>query len=133
MLNGEVPLIVDGRLHVLIPEAEDLPVKAGEVRAGRSRRSRLDDAVGSSTSRQRQQLVLGLEFAGRRAAIEWRVDRQTQVGAGAFEVIGNGEGAANHGVTVEAAGRPSESDARLEGLAAVHAAVERLAGTAYTG
>src|SRR5438270_12528845 len=116
MLHSQVPLVVDGWLYFLIPEAEDLPVKAGEVGARSASRGGGDDTVRSSGSRQRLQLILGLELTRRCTTVEWWVDWQAQVCAGAFKVVGDGESAANYGVAIEACGRPGKSEARLEGL-----------------
>ena len=78
-------------------------------------------------------MILGLEFARRRAAVERRIDRQAQVGARSFQIVGDGERAANYRVAVEPSRCPGKSKARLEGLAAIDALVERAAGAAYTG
>ena len=39
VLNRQVPLIVDGRLHVLIPETKMVPGEARIVRASKTRRA----------------------------------------------------------------------------------------------
>src|SRR5262252_5662874 len=121
MLNRQVPLIINGRLHVLIPHAEDRSLEASEIRAISTSRRRNNDAIRGVGCGQSLVLVERLEFAASRAAVKWWVDRQTEVCAGSFQIVGNGEGAAKYGLTVESSWRPGKSEPWLECPAAVHA------------
>src|SRR6266849_4297889 len=124
MLDGQVPLIVDGRLHVLVPQAENASREAREIWTGETRRRRCNNALRRCRTRQRLQKVLRLEFAtGAGAAVKRRIDRQAQVCSRPFQIVGDSESAANNGVTTKARRRPSKSQSRLEGLAAVNSAV----------
>ena len=67
------------------------------------------------------------------SSIKWCVERQAQVGAGAFQIIGHGEGPAKNSLPVGQVRSPSKTKARLEVLGAVSAVIEGSAGTILVG
>src|SRR5712671_7869391 len=63
VLDRQVPLIVDCRLHVLVPQAENASREAREIWTGETRRRRCNNALRRCRTRQRMQKVLRLEFS----------------------------------------------------------------------
>src|SRR6202034_2888455 len=112
---GQVCLIVDRWLHVLIPQTEHLPREAGVVRASESRGRWHDQAIGCGCARQCLVLINGLELAACRcAAVKRCVDWQTKVRARSFQVVRNCEGATDHRVTATKSRGVCKADAGLQ-------------------
>ena len=130
MLNGQVPLISNRRLHVGIPYPEEgLSVTSIGWRIAGSIRRRAHDTVCGIGGRQCNIVIKGVDFSrGKR-----RVQGQTKVRTGSFQIRGDCERAADHRAPAKHFGRPRETDAWLEVPSTIKAPIESPAGSVLAG
>ncbi len=131
MLNGQVPLVVQSRLGVRIPNANESPSVASiSWRGTGCVRPRAHNPVRRASEGQILTAIIGIDFGrGKR-----RIQGQAQVRARAFQIGGDGEGAPDNSVGAKpTAWSVSESNAGLEGSATIEAVVEGSAGSILVG
>ena len=128
VLDREVPLVVDGRLNVGIPEVKNGASEAGIVCAAACSEASAECRRWWS-NRAGLRCCKGVELSWSKRGVLG----QAQVGAGALKIRRDGERAANDGARSKERRAVGKTNARLEVPSTVEAIVERAAGTILVG